>query len=148
MNRLQLVGGSLLLCCAPSVVTGQTLCTGKVAEDTVRPIPPSLYAFADTLFGEDSASHTVYRCMDDRAYVCEIGNGFSCERPSTDRHNLGANRWCRENPGSDSVPMAASGHGTIYGWKCLGKRAVVDCTQRLDERGFRAEMWTLLSGAK
>jgi hypothetical protein len=148
MNGLRLIGLAMLLCSTPNIVTGQTLCAGKGTDDTVRPIPPSFYAFANTLFGEDSASSTVYRCMDDRVYVCFIGNGFSCDRPSTDRRNPGAEQWCRENPGSDFVPMAASGHGTIYTWKCVGRRAVIGSSQKLDERGFRAEMWTPLYGAK
>jgi hypothetical protein len=43
----------------------------------VRPIPQSLFTFANTLFGEDAASSTMYRCMYNEVYVCQIGNGFS-----------------------------------------------------------------------
>jgi hypothetical protein len=136
---------------APSTIAGsqsRPLCAGQGTDDVVRPIPPSLYDFANKLFGEDATSTTVYRCMSGMVLVCPIGNGFSCDRPSTDRRNPGADQYCRENPGSDFVPMAASGHGTIYTWKCAGGRAVVDFVEKLDERGFRADAWNPLFGVK
>jgi uncharacterized protein len=136
---------------APSAIAGsqsRSLCAGQGTDDVVRPIPPSLYDFANKLFGEEAASNTVYRCMSDRVFVCPIGNGFSCDRPSTDRRNPSADQYCRENPGSDFVPMAASGHGTIYTWKCAGGRALIDFVEKLDERGFRADAWNPLFGMK
>jgi hypothetical protein len=44
--------------------------------------------------------------------------------------------------------MAASGHGTIYTWKCAGGRAVIDFVEKLDERGVRADAWNPLFGMK
>ncbi len=148
MNSFRLIGAALLLCGAPNIVAGQTLCAGKGTSDEVQPIPQSLFAFANTLFGEDAASATVYRCMYNEVYVCQIGNGFSYDKPSTDRHNPGAERFCRENPGADMVPMAVTGHGTIYGWACSGRRAVINYVERVDERGFRADMWTPVAGVR
>jgi hypothetical protein len=126
---------------------GHVLCRDKGTMDSVQPVPRSLEAFVDVLYGEDSASTSVYRCMNGVAYVCLIGNDFSCDQPSSDRHNPGAENYCRENPGAPFVPMADSGHGTIYTWKCVGRHAAIDSIEKLDERGFRADMWTAAPGA-
>lgn len=125
---------------------GQELCRGKGTIDAVRPIPKSLVTFANILYGEDSAAMTVYRCINGFVYVCQTGNGFSCDRPNTDPYNLEVERYCQSNPDNPFVPMAVSGHGTIYTWKCIGKHAAIGSVEKLDERGFRADMWTALPG--
>jgi hypothetical protein len=126
---------------------GQMLCMGKETIDDVRPIPQSLAAFAKKLYGEettygDPASTTVYRCMHNVAYICQVGNGFSCDRPSRNPYNSGVQRYCRQHPGSGFVPMATSGRGTVYIWKCVGKHAAIKTVEKTDERGFRAGYWT------
>jgi hypothetical protein len=127
-----------------SSVDQELLCSSS---DEVKPIPQSLAAFANTLFGEDAASGTVYRCMNNTVYLCSIGNGFSCDKPSTRRDNPSVARYCRENPDS-SVPMAVSGHGTIYGWSCVGRKAVISYVEKIDPRGYRADMWTAVMGVR
>lgn len=125
----------------------EALCAGKGPIDEVKPIPQSLAAFANMLFGEDAASTTVYRCMDDFVYVCAIGNGFSCDRPSTRRYNFVA-RYCSENPSWSDVPMSVSGHNTIYGWKCAGGKTVIHYAEKIDARGYRADMWIAVGGVR
>jgi hypothetical protein len=58
------------------------------------------------------------------------------------RSLLGANAYCREHPGSDSIPMAATGHDTIYDWRCEGHRAVAGKANRaVDAQGYVADNW-------
>jgi len=138
----------------PEPVAGagaEPLCAGKGNVDEVKPIPQSLAAFASKLFGgelDDATSETVYRCVDDQVYICNIGNGFSCDRPSAQRYNPDVVQYCRGNPNSPFVPMSVSGHITMYTWKCVGRRAVIASIEKLDARGFRADMWVAVPGVQ
>ena len=49
---------------------------------------------------------------------------------------------CRENPDAEIVPFAATGHDTIYEWRCIGHQAVAGKRfQTVDPQGFIAENW-------
>ncbi len=148
MNALKATAAAAVLFCATGVAKAEALCAGKGTVDEVKPIPQSLAAFANMLFGEEAASTTVYRCMDDTVYVCVTGNGFSCDKPNTRRYNPNVARYCRENPSWSNVPMVVSGHDTIYGWKCAGGKAVINYVEKIDARGYRADMWVAVVGAR
>jgi len=54
-------------------------------------------------------------------------------------------KYIQKSPGSDVVPMAATGHGTIYEWTCQGKTAVISKqVETVDPRGFITENWKQL----
>ena len=148
MNTLRLFGAALLLCCGTHVASAETLCAGKGTSDQVRPIPQSLYSFANTLFGEGGAEETVYRCVNDSVYLCRMCNGFCCDKLSTIRHLPSVDKFCRDSPNSDFVPLAFSGHNSAYSWRCVGKRAVVNHVEKTDARGFRADSWIPAAGAR
>ena len=57
------------------------------------------------------------------------------------RRSRGAEAHCKEFPGSAVVPMAATGHDTIYTWECVGKEPRITASQKVDERGFIANQW-------
>jgi len=125
------------------------LCAGKGTVDETRPIPPSLAEAASRLFGggdlEFIRKSTVYRCMNDRVWLCNYGANLVCDKADTRRNNPGVTRWCTEHPGSTDIPMAASGHGTIYSWACLGtKPRITGVLQKVDARGYIAENWKQL----
>jgi hypothetical protein len=126
--------------------SGAALCAMTKSSDEVKPIPQPLTAFANTLFGYGGASRAFYRCIHGRVYICDGGNGFSCDKPNTDSYNPGAVKYCRENPNDVGVPMVETGHSTIHLWKCVGGRAVITYTERVDDQGYRADMWTALPG--
>jgi hypothetical protein len=44
------------------------------------------------------------------------------------------------------VPMVVTGHSTNYGYKCVGRNAVISYTGKLDVRGFRADAWSPIGG--
>jgi hypothetical protein len=146
-------------CVAPmsSVMTAYAqdtacLCAGKGDDDRVREIPAGLVPDAQRLFGfsPDSPSafiqkSTSFRCMGGNVWLCNYGANLVCGKANVSRTSAGAAEFCRENPGSDVVPMAATGHDTIYDWNCVGNREHI--SRRIvtvDPRGFIAENWKRL----
>jgi hypothetical protein len=86
------------------------------------------------------------RCMDGRLFACFTGANLPCGKMNTVRDNHGAEMFCRENPDSDAVPAYATGHETIYTYRCVSGRPRIDGTLfTLDRRGFAAELWTPLN---
>jgi hypothetical protein len=126
-------------------------CASVGTDDEVRPIPPGLAPQALRLFyltpvdPEQVRRSTVYRCMDGAAWLCNYGANLVCAKADVSRVSRGAERYCRENPGSGFVPMAATGHATIYSWECAGNRARIKGSPvSLDRRGFIADQWKRL----
>ncbi|MFI4995103.1 MAG: hypothetical protein ACHQAQ_04885 [Hyphomicrobiales bacterium] len=124
------------------------LCVGKGTVDATTPIPASLVEAASRLFGGDPAfvkTSTVYRCMQDKVWLCNYGANLVCDKADTSRSNPGVVKWCREHPGSADIPMAATGHGTMYSWACAGNRPrITRVLQKVDARGYIADNWKLL----
>ena len=126
-------------------------------DDTVRSYEPSLReptikAFKALFPGAHDepdpssfAAQAHYRCMDARVMVCFIGANLPCAKINTAKINPGANAFCKQNPDTDLVPAAATGHDSAYAFKCRGGQAVVDgATWTLDKRGFAQKIWTAL----
>jgi hypothetical protein len=84
-----------------------------------------------------------WRCMDGKVYVCARGANIPCDsKADRSKLNPGAANYCRENPNAAEVPAYATGHRTIYRWKCIDGRAERDPTvSATDRRGFRADFW-------
>jgi hypothetical protein len=83
--------------------------------------------------------------MDGEIWLCNYGANLVCGKANNSRSSAGAAEFCEQNPGSDSVPMAATGHATIYEWKCDGSQAVISSQiVTVDPRGFIAENWKRL----
>jgi hypothetical protein len=83
------------------------------------------------------------RCMDGRLLACFTGANLPCSKMDTQRHNKGADAYCRSNPDAPFVPAFATGHDAAYTYRCLGGRAsIAGETFKLDPRGFAASLWT------
>ena len=126
-----------------------SLCAGKGTVDRTTPIPASLVQAASGLFSIQDQDFvkksTVYRCVNDQVWLCNYGANLVCDKADTSRNNKGAAQWCRDNPGSSDIPMAATGHGTIYSCACVGRKARITGTpQKVDARGYIADNWKLL----
>jgi hypothetical protein len=126
-------------------------CTSVGNDDQVRPIPPGLAPLALRLFYltpvdlQQVERSTVYRCMDGAAWLCNYGANLICAKADVSRVSAGAESYCRDNPGSDVVPMAATGHATIYSWECVGDKArIKGGSVSIDRRGFIANQWKRL----
>lgn len=148
MIAFSLVGAAF----AASPVTAQSassLCAGKGTVDETKPIPQSLVQAASRLFGGGDPNFiktsTVYRCMNNQVWLCNYGANLVCDKANTSRNNPGVTQWCKDNPGSADIPMAATGHDTIYTWTCVGnKPRIAGVAEKVDARGYLASNWKLL----
>jgi uncharacterized protein YecT (DUF1311 family) len=131
------------------------ICKEKVNDDTVRSYQPSLHDAALKAFqkffpdaaekptDQMLAGQAKFRCMGGKIYACFIGANLPCSKMNTDESNAGADAFCKENPAADSVPMVATGHDTIYSYRCKdGHAEVADKLYQTDQRGFAQSLWT------
>jgi hypothetical protein len=131
----------------PSAEGPRPYCARVGDDDQPKPIPPGLVSQALRLFylkpvdPEQVEKSTVYRCMGGAVWVCNYGANLSCAKADVLRVSKGAEAYCREFPGSAVVPMAATGHDTIYSWKCVGKEPRITASEMVDQRGFIANQW-------
>ena len=122
-------------------------CQRVGVDDTLRSIPASLVPAAQRLFGlrmpaEQVRNTTYFRCANGRVLVCNVGANLPCGKANQSRNLPGATAYCRENPGSDFIPMVATGHDTIYRWRCAGRTAQPrGPVEKVDDRGFFSRYW-------
>jgi hypothetical protein len=85
------------------------------------------------------------RCMDGRLWACFTGANLPCDKMNTARDNKGADAFCRTNPEAPFVPAFATGHDTIYSYRCVtGRAEITGTTFPLDARGFAATLWAAI----
>src|SRR5271154_7337695 len=114
---------------------------GKIAAAAPRKLEP-LVAEAFGISADQARSSAYVRCAGGKLMACWVGANLDCGKANAHRSLLGANAYCRDNPGSDSIPMAATGHDTIYDWRCDGKRAVAGKANRaVDAEGYIGDNW-------
>ena len=130
----------------PGLAAGgaRTCAVGAVGRIAMT-VPKKLEPLVGEAFGitADQVRESAYvRCAGGKLMACWVGANLDCGKANAHRSLLGANAYCRENPGSDSIPMAATGHDTIYDWRCDGKRAVPGKANRaVDAQGYIADNW-------
>lgn len=133
-------------------------CAAVRDDDAVRPYEPALrtslvgayrrlFPQAQSPPREDTLRQQAgIRCMGGRLYACFTGANLPCARMNAARDNSGAAQFCRSNPESEVVPMAATGHDTVFSYRCRAGRAVVTGQAViLDARGFATSLWTPLN---
>jgi hypothetical protein len=112
-------------------------------------VPAELVPAIAMAFQIDEASvrtTAFVRCVGKELMACDVGANLDCFKADTRRALPRATAWCRENPGSTGIPMAATGHGTIYEWSCNGRRAVAGkAVMTLDPQGYIAENWKAIA---
>jgi len=141
------VGGAAQ-CAAAQTERERAHCARVGDDDRTRPLRSELVADARRLFeiGPDLsaafvATSTVTRCMNGKVWLCYVGANLACGKADVS-YSASAAAFCRQNPNSASVPMSATGHATVYSWKCIGTKATIDQQfERVDPRGFVAENW-------
>ena len=124
---------------------------GRVGtDDTLRTVPVSLGSPGNAVFGTrmapaEAARMTSYRCYRGRVLLCTVGANLPCGKANVSRRLRGADAWCRENPNADFIPAAATGHDTIFEWRCAGRKATIaNQIGRVDARGLFKEYWKAL----
>jgi hypothetical protein len=126
-------------------------------DDTVRRYNPSLRAglvrayarlFPDAPKPPPEAqlkNSANIRCMNGRLFACFTGANLPCGKMNAARNNPGADEYCHANADTGVVPAFATGHDTIWSYRCSGGRAViVGPTFALDAGGFAARLWAPL----
>lgn len=82
------------------------------------------------------------RCVGTKLMACIVGANLNCGKADRRRALPGATAWCRDNSGAANIPMAATGHATIYQWSCKGRRAVAGkALVAVDRHGYIAANW-------
>lgn len=139
-------------CKAQAVSLGQYC--GRIGTDhAVRPIPPSWVPIATTLFhlesmpAEQVLRSTYFRCANGRVLVCNIGANLVLRQGRYASIPPRCGCLVRKSSGSDSIPMSATGHATIYQWRCDGgKPAVTGSALAVDLQGFTPQNWKPANG--
>jgi len=107
----------------------------------VKPAPPALQASVAEAFGlaPEVARNAMIRCVGDTLMACTVGANLNCGKANARRALPGATAYCRDNPDSDFIPMFATGHATIYDWRCSAGKAVPGkVVVTVDRQGFDA----------
>jgi hypothetical protein len=123
-------------------------CARAGNDDTLRRPPRALGAAIARLFdikGSYGLATTYYRCAGGAVLLCNVGANLPCGKANTAKTLAAATQWCDMHPNSDFIPMAVTGHDTLYSWRCIGHAAHAGAAVgKLDGRGFFAEYWKKL----
>jgi hypothetical protein len=143
---------ALTVCSAePHAETPAAFCARVGTDDTLRPIPaalvPAVNAAFHTATPVDVATRmTLFRCAHRRVLVCGVGANLPCDKADTSRVSAGGARWCAEDPDAPFIPAYATGHATIFDWRCRdGAPVIAKRRFKVDRRGFIAEFWRRLT---
>ena len=123
---------------------GVAYCAGEASRQVAQKVPAALAPAVATALdiSPDVAGAAVVRCVGARLMACWVGANLDCGKADIRRALPGATAFCRQNPGADGVPMAATGHATIYDWRCVGPRAVAGkIIAPVDPQGYIADNW-------
>ena len=127
--------------------TPAQICARAGTDDTLRPIPQDLVSEVNTVFHTTMPSQmvrnaTVFRCASRRVTVCMSGANLPCGKADTERTSVGGAQWCRDHPDASFIPAYATGHATIFEWRCHGTSPdIVQQRYPVDSRGFVARSW-------
>lgn len=159
MNRLTRLAAQAalwFLCTTPGLLattyairseakTPPRYCRPSETDRSARPIPNSLLPLAQKtmrLPRELLRDGGYYRCAQGRLLLCVIGANLPCGKANTSRVLPPATDYCRSNPGSSFIPLAVTGHDTIYSWRCAGRIARPGRPDaKVDKEGFFQRYW-------
>jgi hypothetical protein len=85
-----------------------------------------------------------WRCMGGKVYACFVGANLPCDsKANTDKTPTSAEAdYCKNNPNSDFIPAAVTGHDTIYAWRCNQDTPAIDKQVfHVDSQGYIQEIW-------
>jgi hypothetical protein len=136
--------GCLVFSLARPAIATEAYCPNPAHRTTAK-VPADLVSRVGKTFQLDDSTVNAaayVRCVGAKLLACYVGANLVCDKADT-RHSLpGGTAWCRANPGSQVIPMSATGHATIYQWSCQGRRAVAGkAAMHVDPQGYIAENW-------
>ena len=128
-----------------SAAAGRAICSAGVGPRSPVPVPKNLEADVARTFGlpvDVVRGGAFVRCSGVKLLACAVGANLNCDKANAGRSLPGASEFCRANPDADNIPMAATGHDTIYAWRCVGRRAVAaNAVVAVDPDGYDAGNW-------
>jgi len=118
---------------------------GGASHRVAHAVPAALAPSVAATFGigvDQVRAAAVVRCVGSQLLACWVGANLNCGKANTRRRLVGATAFCRDNPGAAVVPMVATGHDTIYDWRCVKGRAVAGkVVMAVDPQGYIQENW-------
>ena len=140
--------GALQFAYPASAASAAAFCSSGAGPRASVPVPRELEAEVAKAFDipvELARNAAFVRCAGNRLLACWIGANLNCGKANARRSLPGARAFCRANPDADDVPMAATGHDTIYAWRCVRGRAVATkVIVAVDPEGYDAGNWKAL----
>jgi hypothetical protein len=137
--------GALQFACPASAAATAAFCAPGAGPRAAVPVPRELEAEVAKAFNipvDLVRDGGFVRCAGKKLMACVIGANLNCGKVNRSRSLPGANEFCRGNPNADVVPMAATGHDTIFNWRCVGRRAVATkVIVAVDPEGYDAGNW-------
>lgn len=128
--------------------TPRQYCARVGNDDEQRSPPRSLARAIYRLFrisGSYARESTYYRCAGGDVLLCWVGANLPCGKANTSKVSPAATQWCKTHENSDYIPLAVTGHDTVYAWRCIGRAAKAGAAvAKLDARGFFADNWKKL----
>jgi len=143
----------LLTCLAASAAAAQSYsdpaaycaAVGTIDKPDQRYVGPKLpdWMAAKLHLAPDQATFMEWRCADGAVLACLYGANIPCaSKADTSRTPTpGIADYCRQNPGSDFVPMYVTGHDTVVSWACHGADPVVTDVGAVDAQGYAKAYW-------
>jgi hypothetical protein len=126
-------------------------CRRVGTDDDPGDVPASLapafaQVFGTTMTPTEIKHNSSFRCYSGKVMGCMVGANLNCGKAETSKTSRGGDEWCRSHPNDVMIPMAATGHATIFSWRCSGDRAVpAKVISRVDARGFEVINWKPLN---
>ena len=140
-----LVFGALQCAFPASAASGPGTCASGAGPRVPVPVPREFEAAVAGAFGvpvDLVRGGAFVRCAGAKLLACVVGANLNCGKANTRRSLPGASEFCRANPDAQIIPMAATGHDTIYTWRCVGRRAVAaKAVVAVDLDGYDAGNW-------
>ena len=128
-----------------SAADGLAICASGAGPRAPVPVPKDLEADVARTFGlpiDLTRQLAFVRCAGDKLLACSVGANLNCGKADTRRSLPGASAFCRANPDAQIIPMVATGHATIYAWRCVGQSAVATkAVVAVDPHGYDAGNW-------
>jgi hypothetical protein len=88
-----------------------------------------------------------WRCAGGAVLACQYGANIPCDSKAvtSQKPTQPIIDYCKQNPGSDFVPMVVTGHDTNVSWACHGSTPAVIHSAQVDAQGYQTTYWHKVS---
>ncbi len=83
-----------------------------------------------------------WRCAGGAVLACQYGANIPCDSKAvtSQKPTQPILDYCKQNPGSDFVPMVVTGHDTTVSWACHGSTPAVIHSAQIDAQGYQTNV--------